>query len=116
VLRQKQIADNYRSSYSWCSADGVIRAHETSAAEVQKMMSRGFQFPASSIFSQQSKAAAPGPPKELERCSPLAIKSLQLNNTQRGGVLRGTLAVDPFVMSAIHTVLVDDSGDALKVG
>jgi hypothetical protein len=115
LLKQQPQQQDDSSSSSWCSAERVISDHEEFAAGIAKKIGAS-TFAISGSFSVNTKRASSfGPPTALARCDPVYIKELRLNSEHRGRVLKGTLRVDPFVISSIHTVLVDGNGDALKV-
>jgi hypothetical protein len=105
------------SDTSWCRREDIIASHEQGVHRVQAMSDKcnggGIQASHCSVVKPQTKFPTPA---GLAKCTPVLIQSLHVGTTHRGRMLRGTLVVDPFVMTAIHTVLEDAQGHAVKVG
>ena len=55
-----------------------------------------------------------GPPS-ISDCTPIHVRSLEVHSPHRRRLLRGTLAVEPFVLSGVHTLLEDELGDLVSV-
>jgi hypothetical protein len=97
------------------AAEHLILHHEAFLWALQTTMSKD-DFLRSVVFPVDVKDAAHfAPPTALAECSAVYIDDLRPNRKHHGRVLRGTLAVDPFVVLSTQTVLEDERGDVVKV-
>ena len=54
-------------------------------------------------------------PPSMDHCTPIHVLSLKPQNTHRGRLLRGTLAVQPAVLLSVQSLLEDELGNLVMV-
>jgi hypothetical protein len=106
------------SSAIWWSREEIIHSHnEIAAAMNQIPLQDGDSVRSDQLVALIKAAAAFAQPAAMDSCDLVRLRSLSLNAANPSRCVRGTLAVDPFVMfGTVHSALVDDLGDILRVG